>query len=91
MSYWYYVTPLTNKDNVNNPLPLLIHDNEDDVASCFVEEDDNFPGYVKLSLAEVNCTNIIDDGQLFGLGLVMNEFAESGHVSYGMEYTASIV
>ena len=50
-----------NKDNVNNPLPLLIHDNEDDVASCFVEEDDNFPGYVKLSLAEVNCTNIIDD------------------------------
>jgi hypothetical protein len=31
------------------------------------------------------------EGQLFGLDLVMNEFAESGHVSYGMEYTASIV
>jgi hypothetical protein len=50
-----------HKNNVNNPPRLLIHDNEDYVVSCFVEEDDNFPGYVKLSLAEVNCTNIIDD------------------------------
>ena len=44
-------TPRTN--NINNPPLLLLHDNEDYTASCFVEEDDNFPGYVKLSLAEV--------------------------------------
>ena len=50
-----------HRNNVNNPPLLLIHDIEDCVVSCFVEEDDNFPGYVKLSLAEVNCTNIIDD------------------------------
>jgi hypothetical protein len=50
-----------HKNNVNSPLPLPIHDNEDYVVSCFVEEDDNFPGYVKLLLAEVNGTDIIDD------------------------------
>jgi len=38
-------------NNVNNPSPLLLHDNEDYVASFFVEEDDNFPGYVKLARA----------------------------------------
>ena len=50
-------TPRTN--SINNPplFPLPLHDNEDCDASCFVEEDDNFPGYVKLPLAEVkiNC------------------------------------
>ena len=45
-------TPCTN--NINNPPVLPLHDNEDYDASFFVEEDDNFPGYVKLSLAEVN-------------------------------------
>jgi hypothetical protein len=44
-------TPRTN--NINNPPLLLLDENEDYDASCFVEEDDNFPGYVKLSLAEV--------------------------------------
>ena len=39
--------------NENNISKTLIYDNEDYVASFFVEEDDNFPGYVKLSLAEV--------------------------------------
>ena len=38
-------TPRAN--NINNPPLLLIHD-----ASYFVEEDDNFPGYIKLSLAK---------------------------------------
>ena len=48
-------TPRTNK--ITNPLLLLLHDNEDYDASFYVEEDDNFPGYVKLSLAEMktNC------------------------------------
>ena len=41
-------------NNINNPPMLPLHDNEGYVASCFVEEDDNFPGYVKLSLMEVN-------------------------------------
>jgi hypothetical protein len=45
-------TPRTN--NINNPPLLLLHYNEDYDASCFVEEDDNFPGYVKLSLAYLN-------------------------------------
>ena len=43
-------TPRTN--NINNPPLLQLDDNEDYGISCFVEEDDNFPGYVKLSLAE---------------------------------------
>ena len=41
------------KNNVNNLPLLLLHDNADYSASCFVDEDDNFPGYVKLSLVEV--------------------------------------
>jgi hypothetical protein len=56
--YWYtetynnikLYTPRTN--NINKPPLLPLDDNEEYVASCFVEEDDNFPGYVKLSLAE---------------------------------------
>jgi hypothetical protein len=60
-------TPHTNY--ISNP--SLLHDNENYKASCFVEEDDNFPGYVKLSLAEVKANNInwdfllgqIDNGQ----------------------------
>jgi hypothetical protein len=43
-----------HKKNIDNPLPLPVHDNEDYVCSCFVEEDDNFPGYVKLISPEVN-------------------------------------
>ena len=48
-------TPRTN--TINNPPLLPLHDNEDYDASFYVEEDDNFPGYVKLSLAEMktNC------------------------------------
>ena len=38
---------------------LLLPDNEDYEAFVFVEEDDNFPGYVKLSLAEVKKTYLI--------------------------------
>ena len=57
-------TPLTN--NINNLTLLPLHDNEDYDASFFVEEDDNFPGYVKLSLAEdknnyVYFTRMYDD------------------------------
>ena len=46
-------------DNINNTPPLLLHGNEDYDASYFVEEDDNFPGYVKLSLAEVNTSSAL--------------------------------
>jgi hypothetical protein len=63
-----------HKSNVKNPLPLLIHDNADYVVSCFVEEEDNFPGYVKLSLAKVNCTNTIDDKQYLPNSVGMNLF-----------------
>ena len=41
-------TPRTN--NINNHPLLPLHEDYD--ACCFVEEDDNFPGYVKLLLAE---------------------------------------
>ena len=43
-------TPRIN--NTSNPPLLRLHDNVDYDASCSVEEDDNFPGYVKLSLAK---------------------------------------
>ena len=48
-------TPRTN--NINNHSLLPLRENEDYDACCFVEEDDNFPGYVKLLLAELktNC------------------------------------
>ena len=52
-------TPRAN--NINNPPLLPLHDNEEYDASYFVEEDDNFPGYVKLSLVDGNCTNMNDD------------------------------
>ena len=48
-------TPRAN--NINNPPWLPLHDNEDYTGSFFVVQDDNFPGYVKLSLMEGNCTN----------------------------------
>ena len=50
-------TPRTS--NTNNPPLLLLDANEEYDASFFVEEDDNFPGYVKLSFAEVK-TNSLD-------------------------------
>jgi len=52
-------TPRAN--NISNLPPLLLDYNEDYNASFFVEEDVNFPGYVKLSLAEVktNCANLV--------------------------------
>ena len=44
----------TPRTNIANNLPLLpLEGNEEYNASFFVEEDDNFPGYVKLSLAEL--------------------------------------
>ena len=48
-------TPRTN--NINNPPLLLLDDNEDYDVSDFVDEDNNFPGYVNLSLTEMksNC------------------------------------
>ena len=52
-------------NNINNPLLLPLHDNADYTASFFVVEDDNFPGYVKLSLMEGNCTNMNDDKTVF--------------------------
>ena len=47
--------------NINNPPLLKLDDNEDYDASFFVEEDDNFPGYVKLSLAEANQNSVYLD------------------------------
>jgi hypothetical protein len=44
---------------INKPPLLPLDDNEEYVASCFVEEDDNFPGYVKLSLAEKKTDDVL--------------------------------
>jgi hypothetical protein len=63
-------TPGTN--NINNPPMLPLHDNEKYDASYIVEEDDNFPGYVKLSFAKEknkcaylnHCTRM-NDGKLY--------------------------
>jgi hypothetical protein len=57
-------TPRTN--NINKPPLLPLDDNEEYVASCFVEEDDNY---------------MLFEGQLFGLLLVINGFADFGHLS----------
>ena len=58
--------------NINNPPSLPLHKNEDYNASCLFEEDDNFPGYVKLSLTEVKANyldlihyTIMNDGKLY--------------------------
>jgi hypothetical protein len=40
-------TPRGN--NIKNPPLLVLHVNEEYDAFFFVEEDDNFPGYIKLS------------------------------------------
>ena len=45
-------------NNINNPPLLPLHDSEDYAACCFVVEDENFPGYVKLSLAEMKTNSI---------------------------------
>ena len=65
-----YQIPRTN--NINNHPLLTLHDSEDYEACCFVEEDDNFPGYAKLSLAEVKTNSVylnhstrINDGKLY--------------------------
>ena len=46
----------------DNPPLLQLDDNKEYDISCFVEEDDNFPGYVKLSMAEIknNCASLIN-------------------------------
>ena len=69
-------TPRTN--NIKSPLPLLLHDNEDYDASFSVNEDDNFPGYVKLSLAEMKISSPLtrfiiknDDKHYFSNSLAM--------------------
>jgi hypothetical protein len=64
-------TPRTN--NVNNTPLLPLHDNEDYLPPCFVEEDDNFPGYVKLSLTEVQ-TN--DDKHYFSNSMMMDAMSK---------------
>ena len=62
--------PRTN--NINNPPLLKLDANKEYDASCFVDEDDKFPGYVKLSLAKIktNCTLLkyctkLNDGKLY--------------------------
>ena len=45
-------------NNINFPPLLPLHDSEDYAACCFVVEDENFPGYVKLSLAEMKTNSI---------------------------------
>jgi hypothetical protein len=79
-------TPRTNKINI--PPLLLLHDNEDYDASFFVEEDDNFPGYVKLSLAEIksNCTVLnhcrrMNDDKLYISNSIMMDFLHGKHVT----------
>ena len=75
-------TPRTN--NINNPPLILLHDNEDFDASCFVEEDENFPGYVKLSLAEVktnsvyldHCRRMNDGKQYLSNSVIIDSFCE---------------
>ena len=49
------------KNNINNLPLLLLLDNEDYEASFYVDEDVNFPGYVKLSLAEVKANSVYLD------------------------------
>ena len=74
-------TPRTN--NINPPL-LLLHDNKEYDASCFVEEDDKFPGYVKLSLAEVktdcvyldHCKRMNDDKLYLSNSVILDSFCE---------------
>ena len=45
-------------NNINFPPLLPLHDSEDYDACCFVVEVENFPGYVKLSLAEMKTNSI---------------------------------
>jgi hypothetical protein len=74
--------PRTN--NNNNPPRFLLHDNDDYDASFFVEEDDNFPGYVKLSLAEVktnsvyldHCRRMNDGKQYLSNSVIIDSFCE---------------
>jgi hypothetical protein len=72
-------TPRTN--NINNPPLLLLDDNEEYDASLFFEEDDNFPGYVKLSLAEIKtfdflyfCRRMNHDKQYLSNSIIMDSF-----------------
>jgi hypothetical protein len=72
-------TPREN--NISNPPLLVLNDNEDYDASFFVEEDGNFPGYVRLSLAEVknnsvyldHCTRMNND-KLYLSSYMINNF-----------------
>jgi hypothetical protein len=71
-------TPRTN--NVNNPPLLLLDANDEYDASFFVDEDDKYPGYVKLSLAEIktnctlldHCTRMNDDKQYLSNSIAMD-------------------
>ena len=68
---------------VNNTPLLVLHNNADYDASFFVE-DDNFQGYVKLSLAELKtncvyldyCTRINDDKLYLSNSMIMNSFCK---------------
>ena len=79
-TYRYFKLYTPGEIITNNPP----NDNVDYDASFLVEEDDNFPGYVKLSLAEVktNCVYLvhctrINDEKLYLLNyMIMNSFCK---------------
>jgi hypothetical protein len=80
-------TPRTN--NINNPPLLLLDDNEEYDASCFFEEDDNFPGYVKLSLAEIKtfaflyfCGRMNYDKHYLSNFIIMDSFYDQLVISF---------
>ena len=72
------------ENNINNPPLLVLNDNEDYDASFFVEEDGNFPGYVRLSLAEVknnsvylnHCTRMKNDKLYLSNSMIKDYFHE---------------
>jgi len=75
-------TPRTN--NINNPPLSLLSGNEYYDAFFFIKEDNNFPGYVKLSLAEAktkfvylhHCTRMNDDKLYLSNSMIMNSFCK---------------
>ena len=86
-------------NNINNHPLLPLHDNEDYDASFFVEEDDNFPGYVKLSLAQwknnyVYWTRMYDDklyaSNSMRMGVLYKEFTKASKDSIPFELDRSL-